>query len=236
MVYNLSSTHWSAVINAQDLNNPEAYQALAKLYEKYWLPLYVYVRRKGYNVEDSQDLVQGFFTKLIEKEYLKKVSKEKGKFRTFLLMAMNNYIMNEWNKSMAQKRGGGSVPLPLDFETAEKIYSLEPATDISPDKIYERLWVTSLLNRVMDELGNEFSQKDKKDLFRYIKSYLIYDDPNDSYADIACKLQISEGIVKTSIHRARKRFGDLLKIEISHTLADTKDVEEEIRYLFSVFS
>lgn len=231
----LSTTQWSSIILLKDLKNPEAQIALANLFKKYWTPLYIYVRRKGYNVEDSQDLVQGFFTDLIEKEYLKKADKEKGRFRSFLLSSMNHYLINEWDKKKALKRGGDKIILSLDFEEAEGNYKKEPSSSLSPDKIYERQWVVSLLNMVLDKLKQEFTENGKEQVYEEIKGCMTYEDTDTTYSEIAQKLGMSEGAIKVTIHRARKRFKELLHNEIMQTVANPNEIDDEIRYLFLAF-
>ncbi len=231
----VSTTQWSAILAIKDLSNPNAQKALANLCKKYWTPLYIYVRKKGYSLEDAQDLVQGFFADLIDKEYLKKVDKEKGKFRSFLLTAMNHYLINEWDKTRAQKRGGDKKLLSLDFEEAEVNYKNQPSDELSPDKIYERQWAINLLNRVFNNLKKEFDEDGKQNIFENIKNYLTYDDSDYSYMEIAQRVGMTEGAIKVTVHRARKRFGQLLRDEIVNTVSDPSEVEDEIRYLFTVF-
>ena len=229
------TTQWSVVIAAGKDSSPEAREALATLCQKYWGPLYAFVRRKNHSIEDAQDITQGFFAQFLERGAIRGASRDRGKFRAYLLSALKHHMTDEWRKGQAQKRGGGQVVLSLDFDSAEKIYSLEPADNKTPDVIYQEHWTMTLLNTIFDDLEKEYGDAGRADLFSKLKPYLTGEDVGATYAQLAETLDTSEGAVKTAIYRLRKRFGSLLRAEIAQTVADADDVEDEIHHLFSLF-
>jgi RNA polymerase sigma-70 factor (ECF subfamily) len=223
------------VIAAGQGGTPESRRALAALCEKYWYPLYVFIRRKGYEIEQAQDLTQGFFAQLLDKDYLKDVRRERGKFRSFLLAALKHYMANEWDRSRTQKRGGGQTHVSLDFELAEGRYSLEPVDNLTPDKIYERRWALALLDRALVRLREDMVKQGKEEQFERLRPHLTCEGPRATYRQIADELQTTEGALKVTVHRLRGRFADLVREEIAQTLANPNEIEDEIQYLFSVF-
>ena len=228
------TTQWNVVIAAGQEETAESREALAKLCEKYWRPLYSFARRKGHSVQDAQDLTQGFFAKLLEKGYLKSVQRDKGRFRSFLLMALKRYMANEWNRAQAKKRGAGLPNLSLDYQAEEGSYKLEPADKLTPERIYEKRWATTLLNEVLSRVEEEYVAAGKGKLYLHIRAFLTVEQPREPYSEVAASLAMSEGAVKVAVHRLRKRFAERLREEIAHTLADTENVEDEIKYLISV--
>jgi RNA polymerase sigma-70 factor (ECF subfamily) len=230
-----TTTQWSLVISAGQGGTPESRQALAALCEKYWYPLYVFIRRRGYEIEDAQDLTQGYFAQLLDKGYLKEVRRERGKFRSFLLASLKHYMANERDRAQAQKRGGGQVTLSLDFETAEGRYGLEAVDDQTPEKTYERRWVLALLDQALERLRTELAEQGKADLFERLKPYLTSAEPRTPYRQLADETGTTEGALKVAVHRLRRRYGDLLREEIAETVANRDEVEDEIQYLFAVF-
>lgn len=219
------------VAQAARRSSPEAAQALATLCETYWYPLYAYVRRRGYAVEDAQDLTQDFFALLLEKDRLGQADRERGRFRTFLLSSLQNYLANEWRKAGARKRGGGRTTLSLDFEKGEHRYRLEPVDDWTPVRIYERRWALTLMERALDRLHDEYDGAGKPELYEALKPQLGGDGPAASYADIGRRLGMTEGAVKTAAHRLRRRCRELLQAEAAQTLADPDDAQSELREL-----
>jgi len=209
---------------------------LAKLCQAYWYPLYAYVRRRGHSPEDAQDLTQEFFARLLEKNWVRNADQQKGRFRSFLLGAMNHFLADEWDKARAQKRGGGVKPLPLQFDTAETRFSLEPADNLTPERAFERRWALTLLDEVLNRLRLEYEHDGKVELFAALNPCLVGDRTSQPYAELAAKLGVSEGAVKATVHRLRQRYRQLLRDEIAHTVSEPGEVDEELRHLFAVLA
>jgi len=229
-------THWSLVLAARDPASPKSRDALAALCEAYWYPLYAYIRRLGHNPEDAQDLTQEFFARLLEKDYLADVARDKGRFRSFLLASLKHFLANEWDKLRARKRGGGRSFIRLDEHSAESRYKLEPRDDASADKLYERRWALTLLDRVLARLREEHAAAGKAKQFDALKGFISGERGAEGYAAVGAALGMSEANVKVTVHRLRKRYRELLRDEISQTVENVADIEEEIRHLFSALS
>ena len=225
-----ATTHWSVVVVAGDSQSPEAVSAMERLCRTYWYPLYVFVRRKGHGHEDASDLTQGFFFKFLEKRYLRSVDESLGKFRTFLLTSMTHFLANEWDKSQAQRRGGGCQMLSLDQAAAEGRYLLELVDHATPEKIFERRWAQTVMSVVLDRLAAETEEK----RFEIVKGFLLEDKGALSYDEAASQLGISVAAVTSAIHRMRGRFRALLYEEIANTVESPAGVESELRYLMAV--
>jgi RNA polymerase sigma-70 factor (ECF subfamily) len=230
-----ATTHWSVVLSAGRSETTRGRNALAALCETYWYPLYAYVRRQGHSPHDAEDLTQGFFARLLESESLAGVSPEKGKFRTFLLVALKRFLTNEWHHANSQKRGGGSFRVPLQGHTAETRYVAEPSEQLTAEKLYERRWALTLLDRVLSRLSNEFNAVGKKEQFEKLKPYLMAERESISYAEAAVALGVNEGAIKVAVHRLRRRLRELFREEVSHTVARPEEIDEEIRHLLAVF-
>ncbi len=228
-----TTTHWSVVLSAGARSSPQSDVALAALCETYWGPLYAYVRRLGYSAHDAQDLTQGFFTRLLEKDFLKDVDHQRGRFRSFLLGALKHFLSHERESARAQKRGGGRVPFSLNFQDAEDRYGLEPADRTTPEHIYQRRWALTLLDRVIRRLEQEHRSAGKQQTFAALKEFLTAGHASQSYRRVAEVLGISEGAVKVAVHRLRRRYRELLKDEIAQTVTSPTEVEDEIRELFA---
>lgn len=231
-----ATTRWSVVMAAGAPASPRSADALAQLCQAYWYPLYAYVRRQGHSAHDAQDLTQEFFTRLLEKNYLAAVSREKGRFRSFLLAALKHFLANEWDKARALKRGGGQEIIHLDAHDAETRYSLEPKEVLSADKIYERRWAMLLLDRVVNRLREEQVEAGKGDQFDLLKTCLLGERSSVPYLELAGQLRMTEGNVKVTVHRLRQRYRELLRAEIAETVASPADVDEELRQLFAALS
>ena len=229
-----ATTRWSIVLDAGRTDSPQADAALAELCRIYWYPLYAYVRRLGHDVHSAQDLTQEFFYKLLEKNYVGQADRRRGKFRWFLLTAFKCFLANEWDRVRAQKRGGGQEAIALDALTAEQRYSLEPVEKFSADQIYERRWALDMLDAVRAQLREEYVQAGKADRFEWLSDFLPGEKTGVSYAEIGPKLGLTENAVKQEVHRMKKRYGELLRAEISRTVAHPDEVNEEIRYLIDV--
>ena len=230
------TTHWSIIISAGGSDTTRARDALARLCQTYWYPLYAYVRRRGYSPHDAQDLTQAFFAQLLERQSLAAADPERGRFRSFLLGAMNHFLVNAWQKARAQKRGSGSQTISLDLAAAEERFDLEPADNASPDKIFEKQWALTLLGEVLNRLEAEYQREGKGDLFAALKQTLMGARESQPYSDLAVKLGMNENAIKVAVHRLRRRYRELVRGEIAGTLAQTRDIEEEMRHLFAALA
>ena len=230
------TTHWSVVLSARGKDSPQSAAALETLCRTYWYPLYAYVRRQGHSPPDAQDLTQEFFARLLEKDYLKAADREKGRFRTFLIVALKRFLANEWDRLRAQKRGGGQPLLSLDAELAEQRYRIEPVEGTTADRIFERRWALTLLDRTMTRLREEFASAGKAGDFDRLKACLTAERGEISYTEIAAALGMSEGAARVAVHRLRKRFREVFREEIAHTVSSPEEIEEEVRYLISVLA
>ncbi len=231
-----ATTHWTVVLAAGQRHTPQSDGALGELCRTYWFPLYAYVRRRGCNKEDAEDLVQEFFARFLEKNYLSGLSAERGRFRAFLLASLKHFLANEWDKSQAQKRGGGVTPLSLDWQTADTKFRVAATNEPSPDKAFDREWALALLAKVIERLQKECEADGKAKLFEQLKSFLMAGKNETAQSETARVLDMEEGAVRVAIHRLRKRYRLLLRDEISQTLTDESQVDEEMRALFGAFS
>jgi len=218
---------------AGDPDCDDARQALTYLCETYWYPLYAYVRRRGHSAEDSADLTQAFFARLLEKPFLQSADRERGRFRSFLLTIFKRYLSNENDRRQAQKRGGGLKHFSIDVEAGEKRYRFEPTDDWTPEKLYERRWALTLLDHVMARLEQEYADKNKGPLFEQCKLYLTGSDDAAAYSEIAGRLEMSESALRVAVHRIRGRYRELLNQEVSQTLGQQETVDDELEYLRS---
>ena len=229
-----ATTQWSAVLRAGEGSSPESRRALEQLCGTYWYPLYAYVRRQGHSIEEAQDLTQEFFARLLERKYVRLADRNRGRFRTFLLTSLKNFLINEWNKANREKRGSGRRILSLDEEMAESRFLAEPAIEQPSDTLYDRGWAAVLLDRALAALRAEFAQAGKEDLFERLKAFVWGEKNALSYAAMAEQLGMTEGAVKVAIHRLRQRYGELLRSEVAQTVSTPAEVNEELRYLVSV--
>ena len=245
---NLHSTHvpvvaarfpptlWSMVLKAGGERSAQSREALATLCNAYWYPLYVFLRRQGKSVHDAEDLTQGFFLHLFERNGLDKVRPAKGRFRSFLLASLKHFQADDWEKSMAQKRGGGAGFVSFEIANAEERYRGESLEYSDPEKLYERRWAITLLNRVLGRLEVEFASAGRKDRFDHLHIFLSGDRENLTYGEAAKRLGMTEGAVKIAVLRLRQRYRELLLAEVADTVASETDIDEEMRHLFAVLS
>ena len=217
-------------------SSPKAAEALATLCGLYWFPLYAYVRRQGHSADNAQDLTQEFFVRLLDKQALQVADRERGRFRSFLLASMKNFLANEWRRDAAQKRGGERAQISLDFDDGERRYRLEPSHDETPDKIFERQWALTLLEQPLTKLRAEFEATGKTELFDRLKVFLGGQGSTVPYRELGHQLKMSEGAVKVAIHRVRRRYRTLLREEIQQTIGANEDVDEELRQLFDALA
>lgn len=214
----------------------QAEAALEELCRMYWYPLYAYARRRGQTKEDAEDLTQTFLAGLVQKNSFTGLQPARGRFRAFLLAAFKNFLANEWDKSRAQKRGGGTTVLSLDWQDADTRYRIEPTDNLSADKLYDRAWAVTLLERVVKRLGDECATEGKVKLFEQLRPCLMLGKRALPYAQAAAALGLSEGAVRVAVHRFRQRYRRLLREEIAQTLADAAQVEEELQSMFRAFA
>ncbi|HEX3624589.1 MAG TPA: sigma-70 family RNA polymerase sigma factor [Verrucomicrobiae bacterium] len=231
-----ATTHWSVVLRAGQADTTRAQDALSRLCTTYWYPLYAYVRRRGHSAHDAQDLTQAFFAQLLERQSFVHADPNRGRFRSFLLTVMNHFLVNEWTRAHAQKRGGGASLLPLQFETAETRFVREPADNTTPEQIYERRWAMALLAEVVRRLADEYKEDGRAELFAELNPCLVGERAAQPYAELAAKLGVSENTVKSSVHRMRQRYRQLLRDEIANTVEEPSEVDEELRHLFHILS
>lgn len=230
------TTHWTVVLAAGRRHTPQSDHALEELCRTYWFPLYAYVRRRGHSKEDAEDLTQTFFARFLEKNYLEGLSAERGRFRAFLLAALEHFLANEWDKSQRQKRGGGVAPLSLAWQTADTQFQIAATNEPSPEQAFDREWAVALLARVIERLRAECAAEDQDRLFEVLKPFLTVGKSAIPYPQAAAKLGISEGAGRTAGHRLRRRYREVLRDAIAQPLSDRANVAEEMQALFSAFS
>ena len=228
-----ATTHWSVVLTAQE-RSPAADAALEKLCRTYWWPLYGFVRRNGFGPEEAQDLTQGFFALLLERRDLDVVRREKGRLRSYLLVSLKNFLAKARRRELTLKRGEGRALVPLDELIAREHADLEPADNLTADKIYERRWALTLLEQVLTRLESEYRSAGNEKLFNCLKEFLSDEPSRRSQAEVAAELGITENAVKQAFHRMRQRYRQLLRDQIAQTVAVLGDVEDELRHFISV--
>jgi RNA polymerase sigma-70 factor (ECF subfamily) len=217
-------------------DSARAQEALTSLFQTYWYPLYAYVRRRGYGEEDAEDLVQAFCVHLQEKHALMKADRGRGKFRTFLLSSLQNFLANERDRAQAQKRGGGREFIRLDAEEADARYRLEPAHSITPEVLFEKRWAHALLEQTVSELRADFITRGKERLFDGLSSFLTSDLRETSYQTAAERLGLPLSAIKTTVHRLRRDYRDKLREEIGRTVSSPDEIEDELLHLRKVLA
>ena len=230
-----ATTHWSVVLTAgQDTNR--AADALARLCQDYWYPLYAYARRRGCSPHDAQDLTQEFFARLLAGNWLARADPQRGRFRSFLLSAMKHFMANEWNKARTQKRGGGKLIQSLNEDLAEKQYRLEPADNATPEYVFDQRWAVALLERALAQLEKEYGNAENPALMEALRPALAMDREALNYSGRALNLNMSEAAVRMAVHRLRKRFRQLIRAEVANTVASPDEIDAEMRHLFQVLA
>ncbi len=207
--------------------------ALSVLCQAYWYPLYAFVRRQGRDRHQAEDLTQEFFARLLEKNGLASVQPQRGRFRSFLLASLRNFLANDWDRTHTVKRGGEYSIISWDDQSGENRYLREPSHDATPEKLFEQSWAMTLIQTVLEQLKKKYADAGKDQLFEAIHACLSEDEGSGTYAKIAAKLTITEGAVKMSVLRMRRRFRCLLRAQIAQTVPDAREVEEELRHLFT---
>ncbi len=221
------------MLAAGDSSAPKHEQALGVLCQTYWFPLYAFLRHQGHDANEAADHTQAFFAQLLEKKYLRQVQPKPGKFRSFLLAALKHFVANQYKHIRAKKRGGGRKILSLNYDEAEDRYALEPATDLSPEKLFEKSWALTILKRTMDRLEAELAAKNRQKLFEHLKAYLTAEQSAIPYHDLADRLNMTEGAIRVAVHRLRKRCKEILRDEVAQTVATPDQIDEEICGLFT---
>jgi RNA polymerase sigma-70 factor (ECF subfamily) len=227
------TTQWSMVIAAADDRNPRFHEALSDLCTGYWYPVYAYVRRRGADADAAQDLTQGFFSSLLERNTLAAADRARGRFRSFLLTALKFYLADEHDRATAKKRGAGQPSLSLDLEGAEERYRLEAQPEDTPDRIYERRWALEVLEQAHRRLRQEISRSANPERSGRLAVYLTGGRDETGYREVAEELGMTESAVKVAVHRLRKRFGALLREEVERTVGDPGETEGELRFLLA---
>jgi RNA polymerase sigma factor (sigma-70 family) len=231
-----ATTHWTLVLAAGSPDSSRYREALETLCRTYWFPLYAYLRRKGYNINEAEDYTQGFFARLLEKESLQYADPARGKFRYFLLASLKNFIANEWDRIKAHKRGGDRNILQLDTQTAENRYESGLPVELSPEKLFERSWALTVLQQAFAGLQMQYGKAGKGILFDHLKEYLSGEQTAVSYREVATTLGMSEDAIKVAMHRLRRQYRELVRREIAQTVTTPGQIEEEIRDLFTALS
>ena len=227
-----ANTRWTLVLKAGAARSSASDEALATLYQTYWRPLYGFLRRRGHSRDEAEELTQAFFAFLLEKGTLRHADRDRGRFRSFLLTSLKNFVANERDRQTAQKRGGRVPLLSLEIETEEGRFQIEPPTEETPETVFERRWAQALLERVFVRLREGMTPA-KAPQFEHLKVHLTGERTQGGYAHTAAVLQMSEGAIRTEVSRLRDRFGDLLWQEIAHTVSSAEQIEDEIRHLLS---
>lgn len=227
------TTRWSVVLRAGETEGGDA-GALEELCRACWFPVYAFIRRGGHAAEEAQDLTQGFFAHVLERRLIGQADPARGRFRSFLLGALKIFLAEEARRASALKRGGGIELLPIDVEEGEERYLAEPATDETPDLLYDRRWAETLLARAMATLRNDYERAAKAELFAALSPFLSGRNANPSQEALAAQLGMEPNTVTVSIYRMRRRYAEILRQEIAQTVAEPAEVDAEIRYLLSV--
>ena len=230
------TTHWSVVIAAGEEGSEKASAALARLCQTYWFPVYAFIRKRGHSPEQAQDFTQEFFAGFLEKNYIARAARERGRFRVFLMTSVQNFLHNQQDRAQAQKRGGGQTVLSLDYKDAEERYHFEPVEQSDPAKLFEQQWAAMLLETVLARLRDEFGVEGRASLFEHLQAHLWGDADSIPYPKLAEKCGLAASNVKTIAHRLRQRYREVLREEIAQTVAKPGEVDDEIRYLMRIVS
>lgn len=229
-------TRWSLVVEARDEEAGDSTAALEDLCRTYWMPLYAAVRRFGHDPEDAKDLTQEFFARLLEKQWLHAAEREKGRFRTFLMVALKRFLANEWHRGQAEKRGGGRELVPLDTHVAERLYGGSGAHALTPEQVFDKRWALTLIGAALERIGREYHDAGRGREFEELKPCLTVGHGGIDYSGLAHQLGLSEGAARVAVHRIRKRYRVVFREEIARTLRDEGEVEQEMRALMGALA
>jgi len=224
------------VLNARNKASPGSREALESLCQTYWYPIYAFVRGAGRSPPDAQDLTQEFFMRFLTKDFLRLVTPEKGRFRTFLRMTLTRFLANEWDRAHAQKRGGGATHVSFDTALAEERLGREQAGMLAPDRTYDRCWALTLLDEAMSRLENEYNSAGKTVLWLQLKPHLTAERGSIAYPEIAAALGLTEGAARVVVHRFRKRFREIFRQAMADTVSTPEEVETELRLVLEILS
>jgi RNA polymerase sigma-70 factor (ECF subfamily) len=227
------TTHWSVVLAAAENDSRQSATALETLCRAYWHPLYFYIRRQGHPPHTAQDLTQEFFLRLLQRNQLAAADPNRGRFRSFLLTALKNFLTNEWEKTQTIKRGGGQAGFSLDAQDAEGRYLAEGVDHLTPDRVYEKEWGVTLVENVLSQLRAEYVLAGKSTLFEALKEH-VWGGAAEGYAQVAARLNTTEGATRVAAHRMRDQFRRLLRREVAHTVACAEEIDAELRHLIQV--
>jgi len=228
------TTKWTEVLQAATPDSAAGRQAFGQLYSDYWFPLYAFIRRRGSSPPEAEDVTQNFFARLLEKQALAGLERDGGKFRSFLLRSLENFLANEWHHRRAQKRGGHFQFVSIDAPNGEARYALEPPDEATPETLFERQWAFTLLTQVMERLAAECEIAGRGNLFRDLRPHLQGDHSAATYAILADRHQTTEGAIKITVHRLRQRYGEILREEVARTVNSSAEIDDELRYLIAV--
>jgi RNA polymerase sigma factor (sigma-70 family) len=231
-----TTTHWTVVLEAGDSESPEAQRAISQLCRIYWYPLYAYVRRQGYEVHQAQDLTQEFFAHLLSHRSFRGLDRQKGRFRSWLLASLENFLAKEWRDAHRLKRGGNATILSLDAMDPEDRYQLEPSDNSSADRVYERRWALTVVEQALTRLRAEFESAGRLPMFQQLQPLLTDPGAKEIYAQVAAALNMTPGAVKVAVCRMRQRYGEILRQEVAQTVARPEDVEAELHHLANVLA
>ena len=231
-----NTTHWSVVLAAGGGASAAAQEALDKLCQSYWFPLYAFLRRQGRSPEDAEDLTQEFFARFLARDYFAMADRDCGRFRTFLLTSLKRFQTDEWRRGNRQKRGGGMTFISTAAAEAECRYSAEPSHDLSPDRLFERRWAEAVLEKVLSRLRLDYGSTGRAEVYSQLQQFLWGGQAELSYAEMGQRLGLTEGAVKVAVHRLRQRFRDLLRDEVAQTVESPNQVDEELQHLLGVFA
>lgn len=230
------STHWSVVEAAGQQGSAQASAALEKLCGTYWYPIYAYLRRRGVAPEDAQDLTQAFLGEIIENGLMSKATRERGRFRSFLLTSLQHFVVDQHRRAHAEKRGGGQFTISLDAAAGEDRFCIEPHHDLTPEKLYERAWAQTLLDHARSRLREEYAAIGKAHLYFALKDFPLAGKSERSFQGVAAELEMTVGALKSAVYRLRARYRELVREEVAKTVGDPRELNEEVRHLLTVIS
>lgn len=232
-----ATTRWTLVLAAgAEGATPAQREALEQLCRIYWYPLYAYVRRRGYDAHGAEDLTQSFFARLLVRNDLQGMTREGGRFRSYLLTALNHHLANEHERQTARKRGGGQVLISLDHREGEERYGLEPSHEVSPDRLFERQWALALLEAALGRLARDQEASGRGESFACLRPFLSREPEPGEYATVAARLGVSPGALAVQVHRLRERYRQFVRTSVAETVDNPFEVEAEMRHLLAAVS
>ena len=231
-----ATTHWSVILAARGDDSTQGAPAMERLCRTYWPPLYAYIQRDGHDATEAQDLTQDFFARLLARDYLQGLHPQEGKFRSFLLAYLKNFLSEQRRRAGAQKRGGDCVVVSLDVPAGEEGYLLEPVDDLTPDQVFERRWAQAVLQTALNRLREEYAARGQAGLFKRLQDYVPHEPGGRSYAQLGEEFAMTEAAIKSAVQRMRQRHRELLREEIAHTVTRPEEIEAELRHFRTLLS